>query len=178
MCLPAVVHLSRGFWDDTRYRTEFEKLPFVMRQFTLMTVWCRISTVELRDCNMREQDAERLAGVLGRCAALAHLDLRCNYHFGEVGTERLTGVLGQCRELVHLNLSGNQFGVVGARLEGVLVQCPVMVHLDLRYHGICVAGTDTFAGVLTQCPALAHLNLSVNHIGDAGVERLAGVLAQ
>ncbi len=65
MCLPAVVRLIRGFWDDTRYRTEFEKLPFVMSQLTLMTVWYLISTVELRDCNMREQDAERLVGVLG-----------------------------------------------------------------------------------------------------------------
>ena len=87
--------MSWGFWDDVRCRTETEKLPFVIRQLTLMTVWCRISTLELRDCNMREQDAERLAGVLAQCAALTHLDVSGNYHFGEAGAGKLAGVLGQ-----------------------------------------------------------------------------------
>ena len=53
---------------------------------------------------MKEQDAERLAGVLAQCPALAHLDLSVNRSFGAAGAERLAGVLGQCRELVHLNL--------------------------------------------------------------------------
>jgi Ran GTPase-activating protein (RanGAP) involved in mRNA processing and transport len=42
---------------------------------------------------------------------------------GAGGAERLAGVLGQCRELVHLNLSDNKIGAGGAeRLAGVLAQ--------------------------------------------------------
>ncbi len=40
MRLPAVVRLSRSFWVDARNE-------FVLRQLTLMTAWCRISTLEL-----------------------------------------------------------------------------------------------------------------------------------
>jgi hypothetical protein len=149
MLLPAVVRLSRGFWDDARNRTEAEKRQFMFGQLTIMTAWCIISTLELPECDMKGQEAERLAGVLAQCPALAHLDLSGNYHFGAAGAERIAGVLGQCRELVHLNLSGNQIGPAGA---------------------------ERLAGVLAQCPALAHLNLSGNQIGPAGAERLAGVL--
>jgi hypothetical protein len=66
---------------------------------------------------MKGQDAERLAGVLALCPALARLDLSGNYNFGAGGAERLAGVLGQCRELVHLNLSGNCIGDPGAELQ-------------------------------------------------------------
>jgi Ran GTPase-activating protein (RanGAP) involved in mRNA processing and transport len=105
MRLPAVVRLSRSFWGDARNGTFAEKLQIVMRQLTLMTERCHISTLELPDCHMARQDAERLAGVLAQCPALAHLDLRGNYSFGAAGAERLAGVLGQCRELVHVNLT-------------------------------------------------------------------------
>ena len=100
MRLPAVVRLSRSFWDDTRNGTAAEKLKFVMRQLALMTVWCRISTLELPRCDMKGQDAERLAGVLAQCPALAHLDLSGNSDLGAGGAASLAGVLGQCRELV------------------------------------------------------------------------------
>ena len=45
--LPVVVRLNRSFWDDTRNVTSAEKIKFTMRQLTLMTSWCRISTLEL-----------------------------------------------------------------------------------------------------------------------------------
>ena len=44
-----VVRLSRSFWDVVRNVTAAEKLQFLMylmRQLPLMTVWCRISTLE------------------------------------------------------------------------------------------------------------------------------------
>ncbi len=58
---PAVVCLSRSFWDGTaavklqfvvrklilRKGTAAEKLKFVVRKLALMTVWCRITTLEL-----------------------------------------------------------------------------------------------------------------------------------
>ncbi len=37
MRLPAVVRLSRSFWDDTHYDTAAEKLQFVMRQLAVAT---------------------------------------------------------------------------------------------------------------------------------------------
>ncbi len=72
---------------------------------------------------MKGQDADRLAGVLAHCPALAHLDISGNSKFGVAGAERLVGVLGQCRELVHLNLSRDYIGAGGVeRLAGVLAQ--------------------------------------------------------
>ncbi len=63
MRLPAVVRLRRSFWGDARNGTAAEKLQFVMRQLALMTACCRISTLELPRCDMKGQDAERLAGA-------------------------------------------------------------------------------------------------------------------
>ena len=90
---------------------------------------------------MKGQDAERLAGVLEQCPALAHLDLSLNSDFRAAGAERLAGVLGQCRELVHLNLCNNNIGSGRAeRLAGVLPQCPALAHLDLSWNDIGTVG--------------------------------------
>ena len=52
--------------------------------------------------------ADSLAGVLGQCTALTHLDLSYNWICKSPGAEeRLAGVLVQCPGLVHLNLSDN-----------------------------------------------------------------------
>jgi hypothetical protein len=179
MRLPAVVRLSRSFWDDARNGTGEAKLEFVLRQLAAMTARSLITTLALPQCEMIGQDAERLAGVLAQCPALTHLDLSGNCGFGAAGAERLAGVLGQCRELVHLNLSGNQIGPAGAeRLAGVLGQFAALAHLDLGINQIGTSGAERLAGVLAQCAVLSHLNLSGNRIGNAGVEGLAGVLAQ
>jgi hypothetical protein len=130
MRLPAVVRLSRSFWDDTRNGTAAEKLRIVMRQLAVATARCRISTLELPRCEMNGQDAESLAEVLGQCRELVHLDLSGN-QIGDAGTERLAGV-GQCAALTHLDLYDNFIGAVGAeRLAGVLGQCTALAHLDL-----------------------------------------------
>jgi hypothetical protein len=132
MRLPAVVRLRRSFWNDARNDTAAEKLQLVMRQLTLMTGWCRITTLQLPRCDVKRQDAERLAGVLAQCTALAHLDVSRKYHFGAAGAESLAGVLGQYRELVHLNLSYNGIGHVGAEsLAGVLPQCAALAQFNL-----------------------------------------------
>jgi hypothetical protein len=135
MRLYAVVRLSWSLWNDARNGTAAEKLQVVMRQLPLMTGWCRITTLALPDCDMEGQDAERLAGVLAQCPALAHLDLSgpaWSENIGTGGAERLAAVLGQCTALVHLNLSGNHIIAGGAeRLAGVLAQCPALAHLDL-----------------------------------------------
>jgi Ran GTPase-activating protein (RanGAP) involved in mRNA processing and transport len=178
MRLPAVVRLSRSFWDDARNGTADEKLQLVMRQLAL-TGWCRISTLALPYCDMEGQDAERLAERLAQCPALAHLDLSYNYYFGAAGADRLARVLGQCRDLVHLNLSGNDVGDAGAEsLAGVLGQCAALTRLDLSDNQIGEVGADSLARVLPQCAALAHLDLGQNWIGNAGTESLAVVLAQ
>ena len=73
---------------------------------------------------MKGQDAERLAGVLAQCPALAHLDLSGNLNFKAEGTERLAGVIAQCAALAHLDLAGNKIGETRAEsLTGVLSQC-------------------------------------------------------
>jgi Ran GTPase-activating protein (RanGAP) involved in mRNA processing and transport len=120
--------------------TAAEKLQFVMRQLMVATGRCLITTLELPRCNMKGQDAESLAGVLGQCPALVQISLFGNA-FGAGGTVMLSEFLGQCTALVHLNLSGNEIGAAGAQ---------------------------SLAGVLAQCTALAHLNLSLNGIKDVG----------
>ncbi len=130
----AVVHLGRSFWDDsveesvdevkpvTRTGTTAEKLHFVMRQLTVLTVWCHITTLELHSCAMKEQDEEILPGVLVQCPALTRLDLSgpplpiLNYHWiRTTGVESLVGVVGQCPALAHLNLCST---VIGSKQTG------------------------------------------------------------
>jgi Leucine-rich repeat (LRR) protein len=182
MRLPAVVRLSRSFWDDARNGTGEEKRQVVLRQLAAMTGWCRISTLELPRCDMKGQDAEilagvlRLSGVLGQCRELVHLSLSGNY-IGAGGAERLAGVLTQCAALAHLDVSWNQIGPAGADRFGVLAQCAALAHLNLCGNDIGDAGTERL-GVLALCPELAHLDLSHNEIGALGAEFLAGVLGQ
>jgi hypothetical protein len=75
MRLPAVVRLSRSFWDDARNGTGETNLEFVLRQLAAMTAGGIIITLELPRCGMEGQDAESLAGVLAQCPALAQLNL-------------------------------------------------------------------------------------------------------
>ena len=67
----AVVRLSRRFWGDEWNGTEEAKLQVVLRQLAAVTARCLITTLELPKCEMKRQDAERLAGVLAQCPALA-----------------------------------------------------------------------------------------------------------
>ena len=93
-----------------------------------------------------EGGAERLAGVLGQCTALAHLNLRIN-EIGPAGAQSLAGVLGQCAELAHLDLCQNSIGPDGAEsLAGVLAQCPALAHLDLGFEA---SFEDTLSAPMT-----------------------------
>ena len=145
MRLPAVVRLSRSFWNDARNGMEKEKRQFVLRQLAARTALCRITTLELRSsphsCVITGPHAEWLAGgVLAQCRALVHLDLSGNA-IGALGVESLAGVLGQCAALAHLDLSENEIGAAGAEsLAGVLAQCAALAHLDLRGTGIDAVG--------------------------------------
>ncbi len=82
MRLPAVVRLSRSFWDDASNGTKEAKLEFVLRKLAAITARCRITTLAMPECGIKGHDAERLAGVLAQCTALAHLDLSGNSDFG------------------------------------------------------------------------------------------------
>ena len=74
MRLPAVVRLSRSWnWAERE-----AKLDFVVMQLAAMTVWCRPSRLELRCLGMQGQYAQKLAGLLGPCRELVHLDLSWN----------------------------------------------------------------------------------------------------
>jgi len=85
MRLPAVVRLARGFWNKTG-NTADQKLEIAMRQLLFMTGICRITTLELPMCRMKEQHAQKLAGVLIQCRELVHLDLQLKRGGGGVGT--------------------------------------------------------------------------------------------
>ncbi len=64
---------------------------------------------------------DSLAGVLGQCTDLSHLDLSHNFRGESSTAESLTGVLDHCSTLVYLNLSGNKVKAVGAQtFAGVL----------------------------------------------------------
>jgi hypothetical protein len=96
MSLPVVVRLRRSFWDEARHGTAAEILQFVMNQLTALTAQCHISTLELPRCEaccgnfastpaslalQRQQCClcnARLAGVMAKCPALAHLHLTFN----------------------------------------------------------------------------------------------------
>ena len=116
------------------------KLEIAMRQLLMMTGICHITTLELPLCHMKEQHAQKLAGVLR-----------------------------QCRELLHLNLCDNKMEAAGAeRLPGVLRQCAALAHLDLCRNDIGARGAESLARVLGT--ALTHLDLSWNDIGPDGAE--------
>jgi hypothetical protein len=178
MHLPAIVRLSRSFWDDARNGTAAKKRQFVMRQLTVVTAVTAVNTIELPRCEMKGQGAKSLARVLAQCAALAHLNL-CGNRIEAAGAESLARVLSQCPALAHLNLDGNGIGPAGAEsLAAVLAQCRSLAHLDLCNNDIGPDGAESLAGVLGQCAALAHLKLSNNKFGAEVIGRIAGPLVK
>ena len=106
--LAAIVIVKVDFMRDIEKVTE---------RLQEMLKWCRIQNLVLSGFRNGEgtryeigaAGAGRLAGVLGQCASLAHLDLACN-DIGAEGAGRLAGVLGQCASLAHLNLADNHIG--------------------------------------------------------------------
>ena len=194
---PAVVCWRRSFLEEELNGTAAEKLQLVFRQLAELSARCRITTLELaghhyeptgsgrlkqstdHPCKITGRYAERLAGVLAECPALAHLNLSCNIiSISFAFLPRIALSFAFLPRLRSLDLSNNQLGAAGAEcLAGVLGQCTALAHLDLSGN-IIRAGAESLAGVLGQCAALAHLNLSYNGIEAAGAERLAGALAQ
>jgi hypothetical protein len=111
---------------------------------------------------MKGQDADRLAGVLAQCPALAHLDVSGNLNFGTSGATRFAGVQGQCRELVHLNLSYNwiEEDREACRSAGAVHSAGApQWDLNLQSNRIGNTGAESLPGVLGQCTELTHLNL-------------------
>jgi hypothetical protein len=125
--------------------------------------------LNLSDNQIGPDGAERLAGVLAQCPALAHLDL-CGNQIGPTGADSLAGVLGQCAALSHLDLSCNDMGSNPPRnrsggaekLAGVLGQCTALAHLDISWNQIGDRDGQKLARVITECPALTYLNLRGN----------------
>jgi hypothetical protein len=172
---PVAVRWRMSFLEDERNGTAAEKLRLIFRQLAAFSARSRITTLELcyhgaftYPCRIKGQDAERLAGVLAQCPALAHLNLGEN-QLRTGGAENLAGELPQCRALTHLDLSADNIGDSGAEsLARVLAQCPALNHLSLAVNQIGEAGAESLAGVLGQCPTLTHLNLSHNGYNYSG----------
>jgi len=113
---------------------------------------------------------ETLAGVLGQCTALTHLDLN-NNGISESGTDFLAGVLTQGPALTHHLLDNNWIGHGGtAILAGVLGHTN---HEVMTLYDSNCAPTDACAALdHAQGAALTHLDLSINQIGTVGEGRL------
>ena len=97
---PAIVRLSRAFLDAV-VCCKRERLLHILTELEKMTSLCRITILDVENCGMSGQDAERLAGVLAQCPALSELYLNGN-QLGAEGVARLAGVLPQVLNLLAL----------------------------------------------------------------------------
>ena len=185
MHLPTIVRLRRSFWCDTRNGTEKAKIQFVLRQLAASTARCRITTLELPGCEMKGQDAERLAGVLAQCPALAHLDLSYNSDSeqpGQRGFQERSGSAGSWCTSISVAIGSKQVGQRG------LQECWGSAQRWLTSICATIRSDQPGQRALQECCRSAQrwctgrdlidLNLSFNQIGLAGAEGLAGVLAQ
>ena len=156
---PAIVRLSRSFLDNMAC-CKRERLLHILTELEKLTSRCRITILDLGNCDMRGKDAGRLAGVLAQCPSLSRLYLHGN-QLGSAGAGLLAGVLPQCPALSLLTLEGHNIGDQGAgMLAGELAQCPALSALHLGDNGIGDQGAERFAKVLPQGPALYYLNLT------------------
>jgi hypothetical protein len=96
---PVAVRWRMSFLEDERNGTAAEKPRLIFRQLAALSARSRITTLELcyngvftYPCRIKGQDAERPAGVLAQCPALAHLNLGEN-QFRTGGAENLARVL-------------------------------------------------------------------------------------
>jgi hypothetical protein len=111
--LPAIVRWKLSFLQDKLNGPAADKLHFILKQLSVLKAGCRITTLELPSGAIKDQDAEKLAGVLGQCEVLAHLNLY-NNDIGAAGVESFAGVLAHCPALARLNLSLNDIRTAGA----------------------------------------------------------------
>jgi Ran GTPase-activating protein (RanGAP) involved in mRNA processing and transport len=120
---PAIVRLSRTFLD-TVVCCKRGRLLHILTELEKMTSRCRITILDLENCGMSDQDAERLAGVLAQCPALSELYLNDN-QIGDQGAGRLAGVLAQCSALSRIILSCVLTSLIWEmREQGVQFQSP------------------------------------------------------
>ncbi len=133
---PAIVRMSRTFLDNVLC-CKRGRLLHILTELEKMTSRCRITILDLKNCGVRGQDAERHAAVLAQCPALNRL-----------------------------YLDGNQLEAEGALLPGVLPQCPVLSKLNLGGNQIGNEGAERLAGVVQQRRVLSILGLGGNQIGN------------
>ena len=121
---PAVVQISETFrtrigrnrplfsWhDSTTVSRWLCRLQHILLHRTLerITVWCRITVLDLSECGLNYQGMASLTGVLASCPALSCLYLYGN-QIGAKGAGSLAGVMVKCTALSCLLLWGNQIG--------------------------------------------------------------------
>ena len=141
-----------------------------------------------------------VARGLTQCTSLTHL--RCQDIMMTAGaTHCLAGALGQCPVLSHLDLSGSDVGALVTRdvareevfvshgetlwktggagvcaiLARGLMKSPWLAEINLSLNQIGPAGAESLPDVLGQCPALVKLDLHTNDIECRGTESLVGV---
>lgn len=179
MRLPADVHWSWKFWNDSRNGTTEKKLDFMMRQLKQMTSFYKITTLVLKCCNI-QINLQQLIEVLELCPSLQKLNLKRNKISAE-GAARIVEALKQCPELTYLNLSINKIGDTGATKVAELLSlewCPKLAYLNLSLNKIGDAGVESLASVFEQYSVLIDLDLSHNLIRADGVESLVRVLGK
>jgi hypothetical protein len=184
MRLPADVHWSWKFWNDSRngtVSTTEKKLDFMMRQLKPMASLYNITTLVLKCCNI-QINLQQLIKVIRHCPSLQKLNLKRNNISAE-GAAMIAKALRRCHnlELTYLDLSINKIGDVGAaRVANLLRQCPKLTHLDLSLNKISDKGIKRLTSVISKCQNLALINLYLTHnlIQADGIESIVKVLTQ
>eukprot|EP00961_Rhodomonas_salina_P110055 1481237-Rhodomonas_salina.4 len=103
-----------------------------------------------------------MAGVLGECKALAHLDVSGN-RIGDDGAGRLAGVQGAGSS----GLEPQHFWCRGSRNAGECWECKALAHLDLGENDIGDEGVGMLSGVSGDSKALVDA-------GTAFMQRVQG----
>ena len=99
-----------------------------------LNAWCRVTVLDLNECELREGGAQAIAAALRVNTMLTELHLHYN-QLGEGGAQAIAAALRVNATLTNLNLWNNSLGEGGAQaIAGALRVNATLTNLNLGYN--------------------------------------------
>jgi len=134
-----------------------------------LNAWCRVTVLDLNNCDLREGGGQAIAAVLRENHTLTNLNLADNW-LREGGGQAIAAALRENHTLTNLNLGDNWLGEGGGQaIAASLRENHTLTNLNLGDSSLGWGTAQAIAAALRVNTTLTELNLGGNGVGE-GVE--------
>ena len=117
-----------------RYGVKFPNGAGLQDKLNCLNAWCRVTVLDLNNCDLREGGGQAIAAVLRENHTLTNLNLYHN-ELGQGGSQAIADVLRVNTTLTNLDLSGNSLREgAGQAIAAALRVNTTLTELDLGHN--------------------------------------------